>query len=448
MTKLKEKYGLVTAMSVVFGIVVGSGIFFKADDVLAKTGGSIPKAILAWTLGAIAMIFGALVFGEYAQRIKKTNGVVDYFEVAYGELPAYLVGWFKWILYVSPLSAILGWVSANYTVILFDGVTSFKPNVWIIAIIYIVLFYAINYYSAILAGKLQVTTTFIKLVPIILVGIAGLFAGIKSGVLADSISMATAQAVEGKSNLFGAVVATAFAYEGWILATSINSEIKDSKRNLPRALTYGTIAVFIAYVLYFMGIASTLPVETILKEGDSSVYTVVNHLFGNAAGALLTVFVVISCLGTLNGLIMSNIREPYSIAIRGRGIAPQYLSKVSEKTQMPTYAAGASLGLTLFYLLLWYFSLNETFGMFISLDQIPIVSMYVVYLALYVWYIFNFKDLSFVKRFVFPVLAIFGASVILYGGITDPSIGIYLLITVVITLLGLIFYKKDKVKNK
>ncbi len=443
MEKLKEKYGLTTAMSVVFGTVVGSGIFFKADDVLSLTGGNILKSVLAWVLGAIAMIFGALVFGEYAQRMELSNGLVDYFEKTYGDLPAYLVGWFKWLAYLSPLTAILSWVSALYTLLLFGKPTD-TMLIWELAFLYILVFYAINHFAPIIGGKLQVSTTFIKLVPILFVAIAGVIYGISSGVLSDSISAATPLPMKGNS-FFSAVVATAFAYEGWICATSINSEIRDSKRNLPKALIYGTLAVFLAYVLYFIGITSVLPVETIVEQGDGAVSTAMTQLIGSTGGTILNAFVVISCLGTFNGLVMTGMRDPYSMAIRGRGIAPKLISKVSKKTDMPVYSTLLSLIATVLYLVMWYCSLNNVFGTYIGLDEIPIVSIYVVYILLYVAYMKEFKDLSFAKRYIIPIMAILGSCVILYGGITNASIGIYLLISIGLTLVGGLFYKKKTI---
>ena len=106
MGNLKKKYGLLTAIAMVVGVVIGSGVFFKADDVLTLTNGNLILALVAWGVGAISMIFGALVFSEFAQRIEKSNGIVDYSEVAYGSRFGYLVGWFNGVLYFSPLSAI------------------------------------------------------------------------------------------------------------------------------------------------------------------------------------------------------------------------------------------------------------------------------------------------------------------------------------------------------
>ena len=108
--------------------------------------------------------------------------------------------------------------------------------------------YFVNAISPRLAGKFQVATTFIKLIPLALMAVVGIIYGITSGQLTENFTH-TVQLTGAMANpvnvnpLFGAVVATAFAYEGWIIATSINSELKDAKKNLPKALTLGAIIV-------------------------------------------------------------------------------------------------------------------------------------------------------------------------------------------------------------
>lgn len=77
---LEKKYGLWTTVSMVIGIVIGSGVFFKADNILMASGGNVKTALLAWLVGAISMIFGALVFAECANRFERSNGIVDYAE--------------------------------------------------------------------------------------------------------------------------------------------------------------------------------------------------------------------------------------------------------------------------------------------------------------------------------------------------------------------------------
>jgi APA family basic amino acid/polyamine antiporter len=444
MDGLSKKYGLPTAIAMVVGVVIGSGVFFKADDVLALTDGNVLLALIAWGLGAFAMIFGAMCFAEFAGRIERSNGIVDYTEIAYGKRVGYLTGWFNCVIYFSPLSAILAWVSSLYTMILMGSDNpSNSLATWILAVVYMVLIYMMNYMAPIIAGKFQVTTTVIKLIPLALIAVLGVIGGITNGIFVENMRLGVTGINKSGGTLASAVVATAFAYEGWIVAVTVNSEIKDSKKNLPKALVVGTFIVFFIYILYFLGITSSLPAEQILAQGDQAVSTVASNLFGNVGGSILIAFVVVSCLGTLNGLALSNSRIPYSLAIRGQGPAPGFFSKVDEKTNMPRHSAIAAFVLSIIYLILWYASLNNLFGRYIGLDEIPIVMVYGIYIILYIWYMRNFKDLNFFNRYVKPICAILGALVIVVGGIQNPNVGIYLLISLVIILGGLLFYRKD-----
>lgn len=443
METLKKKYGLLTAIAMVVGVVIGSGVFFKADDVLSITNGNLIVALMAWIVGAFAMIFGSLVFAEFASRIEKANGIVDYFEEAYGKMAGYLVGWFNGVLYFSPLSAILAWVASLYTMLLFGNDNPENGWLtWAVAITYMLLAYIMNYYAPIIAGRFQVTTMFIKLVPLALIALGGMFSGLINGVTMENFANAASSIGSSGSTFSAAVVATAFAYEGWIIAITLNSEIKDSKKNLPKALTIGAFIVFLVYIAYFLGIVGVLPTSQIVSEGNNSVNIVSGSLYGSFAATLLIAFVVISCLGTLNGLVMSCMRFPYSLAVRKQGPMVKWMEQISAKTNMPAYATLFAMVLSFGYLAIWYGSLNNIFGRYIGVDEIPIVMVYGLYVFLYIWYMKNFKDLSVYNRFVKPIFAMLGAGIILYGGITNPSIGMYMVISVCVLLLGLVFYKK------
>ena len=115
--------------------------------------------------------------------------------------------------------------------------------------------YAVNALSPKLAGKLQVSTTIIKLIPLFLMAIVGIVVGIANGTLANNFNTLADVGTTSTSPLFASVCATAFAYEGWIIATSINAELKDAKKNLPRALVIGAIIDTIRKVIG-LGIAA------------------------------------------------------------------------------------------------------------------------------------------------------------------------------------------------
>ncbi len=116
--QLTKKYGLPTAIAMVIGIVIGSGIFFKAEKILTATGGDLKTGILAWLLGGCIAIASACAFAVMATRYEKVGGVVDYAEATVGENYAYYLGWFMAAVYFPCLTSTLCWVSARYTCVL------------------------------------------------------------------------------------------------------------------------------------------------------------------------------------------------------------------------------------------------------------------------------------------------------------------------------------------
>ncbi|MEG2917870.1 MAG: amino acid permease, partial [Clostridium sp.] len=208
---LEKKYGLAMAIAMVIGIVIGSGVFFKAEKVLTATGGDLPIGILAWVIGGMIMVICAYVFSIMATRYEKVNGVVDYAEIALGSKYGYFIGWFMTTIYYPSLTGVLAWVAARYTCVLI-GWEIAGAEAMVIAGFYLIGSYAINALSPKLAGKLQVSSTIIKLIPLVLMAVIGTIAGVSNGILVDNFTGGAIVEVAGNP-LFTAVVATAFAYE-------------------------------------------------------------------------------------------------------------------------------------------------------------------------------------------------------------------------------------------
>ena len=280
---LKKKYNLVTAIAMVVGIVIGSGVFFKAEAVLKATGGDMPTGILAWAIVGLIMIVCSYSFAVMATRYERVNGIVDYAEVTMGKKYGYYIGWFMAIIYYPTLTSVLAWVSARFTMVMLGSSDITGGACMTIAGFYLIASYCLNALSPILAGKFQVSATFIKLVPLALMAVAGTIYGLANGTLvnnftvgltADQINGALADAgqtanyVANASPLFASIVSVAFAYEGWIIATSINSELKDSKRNLPKALIIGSLVVVSVYILYYVGLAGGIDKLQLIVSGQ------------------------------------------------------------------------------------------------------------------------------------------------------------------------------------
>lgn len=448
--KLEKKYGLFTAIAMVVGIVIGSGVFFKAEVVLKATGGNMPLGIAAWAIVGLIMIICSYTFAIMATRYEKVNGVVDYAEVTVGSKYGYYVGWFMSIIYIPSLTSVLAWVSARYTAVLL-GWDITGGSTMTIACFFLIASYAINALSPVIAGKFQVSTTAIKLVPLMLMAVIGSFKGLSSGMTMSNFSHVVDTTGSSSSGLFASVVAVAFAYEGWIIATSINAELKDSKKNLPRALVLGSLIVVFVYIFYYIGLAGTVSTESLMESGQTGAMLAFQNIFGSVGGSLIFVFVIISCLGTLNGLMMGCTRGLYSIAIRNQGPLPETFQQVDKITNMPTNSAVVGVLLSAFWLL-YFYGANLTaswFGVF-SFDssELPIITLYAAYIPIFIMMMNKEKDLSTFKRFVMPMLSIIGCIFMVVAACFAHGMAVvyYLIIFAVIMMIGA-FYKNNKTKS-
>jgi APA family basic amino acid/polyamine antiporter len=256
-----------------------------------------------------------------------------------------------------------------------------------------------------------VSATAIKLIPIALVVVVGLFAGIIVGPEFGVINAFKTSAETGVANFGAAVTTTAFAYEGWVCATSINAELKDSKKNLPRALVLGTIAILVFYLLYYASLSAVLGNGGVINADSNAPVLVFEKIFGNFGGILFTLFITISCLGTVNGLIISSCRGMYTLSCRGQGICPQKFSKLSANGSTSFWSCVYGYACSIIILALWALIFNNSwFGTrFGALDELVCAVIYALYITMYVYIIRKFDDVGVFKRYVMPIIAIIGS---------------------------------------
>ena len=468
--KLEKKYGLFTAICMVVGIVVGSGVFFKAQVILQKTGGDMPLGILAWLIGGAIMIISILTFSSMAQKYEKVNGVVDYAEATVGPRYGYYIGWFMSTIYNPTLTSALSWLSARYTLVFITSVNPdfpllipaeqggcvVGPECMALMLFYMVCAYVVNALSPKLAGKFQVATTVIKLIPLGLMAVVGIIYGLANGMLASNFSTPAVGYEVSGNPLFSAVCATAFAYEGWIIATSINAELKDAKRNLPKALLIGGLIIVSTYILYYVGVAGGATNQELCDSGATTAFV---NVFGNILGNILNLFIAISCMGTMNGLMLGCCRGPYSLAARGEGPRPELFSQVDKVSNLP----GNSAILGLFFCAAWglYFYLSNLAGtwnsavvfsgtpfesvlFFFDPTELPIVTIYALYIPIYVNWMKKATDETVLRRYILPALAICSAVFMVVACLIGHGMGNfwYLIVFAVIMLIGSRFSKK------
>lgn len=470
MAELKKKYGLITAICMVVGIVVGSGVFFKAEAMLNITKGDLPVALISWLIGGCVMVISAYTFAVMGTKFEKINGVVDYSEALVGSKYAYYVGWFMATIYYPAMTSALAWLSARYTMVLF-GFELNSAETMVLAFVYLILSFALNTLSPKLAGHFQVSTTVIKLIPLVLMAIVGTIFGIKNGVLIDNMNSvvelvkdaegnivsSTQVAREGVSThlILAGVCTSVFAYEGWVIATAINSELKNAKKNLPRALVLGTIIVVVVYMLYYIGISGSIKTADLLPNGASLAF---KTIFGNVAGTILTVFIAVSCLGTLNGLTLACDRGFYSLAARNHGPRPDFLGKLDHATEMPSNASIVALIFNALWLFYFYMANLTPFASYtgkgsiflFDSTELPLICVYAFYLPLYVMLMVKGKEFNVFRRFIMPILSFAGACLFIYAAIAKhgiKNIG-FIIVAAVIMLVGALTYNSNGAKGK
>ena len=372
----EKHYSLVTALCMIIGICIGSGIYFKADNVLVATGGSVALGVAMFCIASVVIVFGGLTLSVYAARSEDAGGLLSYADTY---LPGPLARAFNWnfaILYLPVISAVLSWVVGVYFCMVFglDGVlgegNAFAAQM-LVGLAFFLLCAAWNVFWPKLSGYFQNATTLIKMLPLVAVGVAGIAygalgeagsvagaaagaavgaagatAGTASGAAAGATGSATAGAAAGLTWL-AAAAPIAFSFDGWSMSTGIAPELKDSRRNLPRALVVAPLVVLALYLAYFVGLSTVLGPQTVMGAGDSSLGLFFSSLFGPGAQTLPNVIALVSVMGSVNGVVLSMLRMPYALAQRGDFPFAERVARVSDRVGFPVWSAVAGVAMTL-----------------------------------------------------------------------------------------------------
>ncbi len=449
----------------VVGIVIGSGVFFKAQDILNYTDGNILLGVLAWVIGGIVMIICAFNFANFATKYVKVNGVVDYAEAAVGPRYAYMTGWFLSTIYFPAMTSVLAWVSARYTLVLFNPGADITGGLCMaLGAFYLCAVYALNILSPRLAGKFEVSATVIKLIPLAVIVVVGTIVGLTNGQTVEAFTSSIKTTGGDFTSIFAGVAAAAFAYEGWSIATSINAELKNPKRDLPIALVVGTLIIMAVYILYFIGLTGGASVDVLRTEGSPAAF---KNLFGSIGGTLMNVFLVISCLGTLNGLMLASTRSFYSVAVRECGPKAKTFASVDHQTNMPSNSGVlALLFCGAWYLYFYAANLTEPLLGVFSFDssELPIITIYAIYIPIFFMFMIKEGKNNIFKNIIMPLLGIFASLFMVFvafyahgwkpyqaaaakGEFAFPVL-FYLIVFAVIMIFGAFFYRKQTDEGK
>ena len=434
--QLEEKYGLSVATAMVIGIVVGIGIFFKAEAILKASSLNPTVAILAWILGGTITILAGLTAAELASAIPETGGLVAYIRRIYGDFAGFMTGWMHVVLYLPGLVAVLAYYTGFFATI-FLGIENNPINIAMISIPAFISVFVINLFMAKSGGRLQTLVTAIKIVPL-----AGLLIfGLLNGTNATPFSVAEGVSAPFSIGLvLAALVPVMFAYDGWMLACTIGGEVKNPTKNLPRAIIFGLGLIIILYIGLNIALLKTLPANLLAEQGTVGA---ANLLFGPIATKAIFGGIVISAYGTLNGLALAAIRFPYTLAIEGHFPMKKYFSEVNVKFNTPLKSGFLIMVISGLYLLAPFMT-----GMSIDIfADIPVAIIWAFYSVLFIGLIILRKrEPNLVRPYkvplypIIPVLAaIGGIGIAISATVNRPY---YMLYSIIIILMGIPFYKK------
>lgn len=442
----KGRYGLPTVIAMIVGIVIGSGIFFKSDNILLAAGGSVPLGVAAFLLGGIGIVFGGLCLGELAARTDKPGGIIAYAEDLGGLPAAAVYGWFQVFVYLPAIITVVSYAVGLYACQLFGWGRNFGADDLFllqmgIGMGFVLLCYVVNSLSARLGGWFQNAAALCKLLPLLVVGICGLLFGQPT-----SFFQAASPAPAGGAGWLTAIAPIAFSFDGWAVAASISSEVKHARRNLPLALVIAPVCILLLYILYFVGISRYLGPETIMAGGDEHVEQAAIGLLGHSGGKVLLTVVLLSVMGTINGLVLGSIRLPYALALRGLLPGSRILAREHPRLQMPLAAAGLALAVSLIWSGFHIAAVRLHLLPNSDVSEVAVGLSYALYLALYgqVFRLYRRGEVKGPLRgVIFPLLAAAGGILVLSGTAHHRIFWPYAALCILF-LLAAAFYAKTR----
>ncbi len=435
--ELKKRYNFATAISMVIGVVIGSGIFFKADDILAAVNGNVALGLLGFVVVGLGVIFGALTISYYALVDQEKIGMIGYSKLALGRKFAFIVGWFSVSIYFPALVVVLAMITAIYIGNFFNIDSQVFVMIMTAAIIWQNM--RMNYREPNSSGNVQVLTTIAKMIPLFVIGFIGMFFFDNNPVAITS----NATDLTG-GNPYSMLIMIAFAFDGWIVATNIAHEIKDSKRNLPRALAFGTLVITLIYSIYFFGISQILSPSEIVSLGDAHTAVAAQVILGPLGGKLITLFVIISVYGGMNGMTLAYLRLPELL------VEADLMKDIFEgpKRDLKMYQFTWVWIIILFIVeqlvdfRIIFTNLDEPF----DISSVSMLLVYIIYIALFMMVNKFTKGESNAKRTYYLVLSILAsipALIVVYGAMQTNGI-IYVVTSTLFLLIGIFFYKQNK----
>jgi APA family basic amino acid/polyamine antiporter len=378
--ELKRKIGLWSAMSIVAGGIIGSGVFMKPAIMAAQVASPV-WLTLVWVIAGIFSLFGALIFSELGAMMPDTGGMYVYFRRIFGDFVAFLYGWAAFAVINTAAVAAISFVCATYADYFLqlprlDTVTELSIawhipfigdlyplqniGVKVLAVSIVLVFSFLNYRSVKGGSSFQLISTIIKIAVIgaLITGI--LFSGEGSF---QHFFKAPKQGMDLLSGVVVAMTGAFLAYDGWINVCMVAGEIKQPQKNIPKSLILGVFVCIIIYVLVNQAYLYVLPVESLAKSRLVASDAIAVAL-GNTSGAIVAAMIVICTLGAVNGNLLASCRVTFAMG-KERAFLP-WVGRMHPRFETPGNAVWLHAIWTILFIITGTFDMLADMFVFIT----------------------------------------------------------------------------------
>jgi APA family basic amino acid/polyamine antiporter len=313
-------------VSIVIGIVIGAGIFL-VPNLVARQLRSAAVILGVWIFAGVISFFGSLACAELGTMLPSTGGQYVFLREAYGPLVGFLCGW---SMFLVARTAQVAWLAVTLALYVSYFIPLSAPASKLLGIGAIALFTWINYQAVTAGAMVQKVLTLAK--------VSGLLLIVGSAFLWGSKAAPATDVVGGGFNLnsFGvALIACLLAYDGWVQLSFVAGEIRNPQRNVLFALAFGSIACIAIYLLANMAYLRVLPIPE-MAASEHVGATVAERALGAGGGRLVSLIILTSIIGTLNGCFLTSPRIYFAQA--GDGLFFQRFADVHPRHQTPSFA--------------------------------------------------------------------------------------------------------------
>lgn len=370
---LKRRLGSITIFSVVAGNIIGAGLFFTPGE-LAAVAETTWQVYFFWALCGFIVLCGALTFAELSILLPRPGVMYHSLNEAYGSFAGFFQGWVQ--ILISGPGSIAG--AAIFFGELTNQVLGVENNnlrlMW--GALIIVFFAIINLRGISHGGKTQVVITAAKLIGILALIFGAIFLASPIEWTENIEPLASEVSLWSTLQFIGLGVGIVlFTYDGWADASHLAGEVKDPKKNLPRGIATGVLAVIGIYLLINYAFLSVVPLEFMRENPTIIATTVAQAAFGDIGANIIQILICISIFGAVGGLVMaiprlfyatvSDFKEPAANTV----LKPLFngLSHISPKTAVPSGAIIYSAGMAIFFLLFF-----GTFADIVTFLMVPL----------------------------------------------------------------------------